>query len=120
MRYATAAYGMSMMESAERLITFDPLANWTIFRGPKRMVAKTMAWVFGSWDDVNKAKIQRYVNIKPYDLVYITPLYVGGSTELLRHFVAVDSKKKAVVLAIRGTFTVSGLVTDLDGTTGKY
>jgi len=120
MRYATAAYGMSMMESAERLITFDPLANWTIFRGPKRMVAKTMAWVFGSWDDVNKAKIQRYVNIKPYDLVYITPLYVGGSTELLRHFVAVDSKKKAVVLAIRGTFTVSGLVTDLDGTTVEF
>jgi hypothetical protein len=114
MRYATAAYGLSMMESAERRITYNPLANWTIFDG----VTNVTKWVFGCWDDVNKAKIQQYLNLKADDLVYITPLYVGGSTKLLRHFVAVDKKVNAVVLAIRGTYTVSGVVTDLDATTG--
>lgn len=118
MRYATAAYGLSMMESAERRITYNPLANWTIFDGVTDGVTNVTKWVFGCWDDVNKAKIQRYLNLKPYDVVYITPLYVGGSTKLLRHFVAVDKKVNAVVLAIRGTYTVSGVVTDLDATTG--
>jgi hypothetical protein len=133
MRYATTAYGVSMMESAERLVTFKPILHWSIFGFIKHMVHRTSAFVLHSWDKVNKAKIERYVNIKPHDMLFITPLYVGGSTEILyitplyvggstkilRHFVAVDTKMKAVVLAIRGTFTVSGAATDLNGTTGE-
>jgi hypothetical protein len=138
MRYATAAYGLSMMEPAERLITFKPSLKsnpqWSIFDFVEHIVHKTSSFVLHSWDKVNKSKIERYINIKPYEMLYITPLYVGGSskilyitplhvdgsTKILRHFVAVDTQMKAVVLAIRGTFTVSaGVVTDLDGTTGQ-
>jgi hypothetical protein len=148
MRYATTAYGVSMMESAERLVTFKPIPqHWSIFGFLEHMVQRTNAFVLHSWDKVNKAKIERYLNMKPYDvlhitplyiggsaeilyitplyvggsteILYITPLYVGGSTKILRHFVAVDTKMKAVVLAIRGTFTVSGAATDLNGTAGE-
>jgi hypothetical protein len=119
MKYATAAYGVSMIGSSETLISLKQFHHWSIFDFIERMLDNTGSFVLGSWDKTIKAKIVRYLNIRPYQILYITPLYVGGSTKILRHFVAVDAKKKAVVLAIRGTYSISGLNTDLDATTGE-
>jgi hypothetical protein len=65
-------------------------------------------------------KIARYVGVKQDNILKITP--PGGSIELLGHFVAVDHRRNAVtgssgavVLAVRGTYTVSGLKIDAAG-----
>lgn len=44
-------------------------------------------------------------------------LYVedGGSMKVLRHFVAVDRETKSVVLALRGTLSISGALIDMQG-----
>jgi hypothetical protein len=52
-------------------------------------------------------KIAKYVNA---EIMYVTQ--PGGSIELLEHFVAVSKVDKAVVLAIRGTYSLSGLQID--------
>jgi hypothetical protein len=75
--------------------------------------------------DARIRKIQRYTNTK--QIIDITK--PGGSMELLGHFIAVDARKTqvaasasenekgVVVLAIRGTYTVSGLKADAAGYT---
>ena len=49
-------------------------------------------------------------------------LYVadGGSMKVLRHFVAVDRASKSVVLALRGTLSISGALIDMQGMDCKY
>jgi pimeloyl-ACP methyl ester carboxylesterase len=67
-----------------------------------------------------RKKIADYVGVvHEKNILQITP--PGGSIELLGHFVAVDHRRNAVtgsrgavVLAIRGTYTVSGLKIDAE------
>lgn len=68
-------------------------------------------------EDFRKRKIAKYVGIEE-DQIIIPPV-LGGNIELLGHFVAVDRRatqvdksKGAVVLAIRGTYTISGILVD--------
>ena len=63
-------------------------------------------------------RIARFLGISIKDIQYMTP--AGGDPNLVGHFVAVDRRSKAVVLAIRGTYSVSDVVTDLDAETGMF
>lgn len=63
-------------------------------------------------------RIARFLGISIKDIKYMTP--AGGDPNLVGHFVAVDRRSKAVVLAIRGTYSVSDVVTDLDAETGVF
>ena len=55
-----------------------------------------------------------HCNIPPED---IKILFVddGGDMKVLRHFVAVDHSAKQVVLALRGTLSISGALIDMQG-----
>jgi hypothetical protein len=59
--------------------------------------------------------ISRHIGIPKEDIVMFAK--PGGSNDILRHFVAIDHHRQQVILAIRGTFSVSGIVIDMDGDT---
>ncbi|CAB9525099.1 Lipase (class 3) [Seminavis robusta] len=42
----------------------------------------------------------------------VSHLTAGGSMDVLRHYVVVDHSRKALVFAIRGTFSISGVICD--------
>lgn len=70
-----------------------------------------------------RRKIAQYINVRPLSIVDMTP--PGGDIKLLGHFVSVDTRKdsagrKNVVLAIRGTYTPSGLIIDAAAYSTKF
>jgi hypothetical protein len=54
-----------------------------------------------------------HCGIDPSD-VRIVKMNHGGDLEVLRHFVAVDHNSKSVVLALRGTLSISGALIDIE------
>lgn len=93
MRFATAVYGPAMIRAAEMDVTgkFDP-----------RLVSKS----------VIKTRMSQHVGIPEQDMAVMDVDYDGNSMHL-RYFVAVDHVDKKVILAIRGTFSLSEIVTDV-------
>lgn len=93
MRYATAAYGESMIRAAELDVsgTFD-----------SRLMP------------VTRTRISEHIGVPEDDIVVLDVDY-GGDVEHLRHIVAVDHARQTVVLAIRGTFSLGELVVDVAG-----
>lgn len=51
----------------------------------------------------------------PADDIKIMYVGEGGDMKVLRHFVAIDRKSKSVVLALRGTLSISGALVDMQG-----
>ena len=51
------------------------------------------------------------------EIVYMTP--AGGNATLVGHFIAINNVEEAVVLAVRGTYSVSGVVADLEAQSSK-
>jgi len=102
-RYASAAYGVSMIDSAESLQVFGKNLN-------------VIPVIPASSKKARERKISKYVGIKQDNIVSMTK--PGGSMDVLGHVLAVDKRKNllsgkgAVVLAIRGTYTLSGLLVD--------
>lgn len=64
-------------------------------------------------EDQTKA-IAFHCEIPPQD---VKIMYVddGGDMKVLRHFVAIDHETKSVVLALRGTLSISGALVDMQG-----
>uniref|UniRef100_A0A7S4K1T7 sn-1-specific diacylglycerol lipase n=1 Tax=Odontella aurita TaxID=265563 RepID=A0A7S4K1T7_9STRA len=108
-RYMTAAYGVSNIAAAKALTTHDAEKPdlLDIIMKPFHDFLK---FVSNSSRTARKRKIAEYVNVDEDDIVHITP--PGAETEDLGHFVAVDHKCKTVVLAIRGTYSLSEIFTD--------
>lgn len=98
MRFATAVYGSEMIASS-------------VLECGHHTVDIT------ELDDGNEAHAFAYTRCLKEDAV-VVDVNSGGSMDYLRHFCVVDHSKKALVLALRGTFSISGLVTDLVGFTG--
>jgi hypothetical protein len=90
MRFATAAYGTEMIRSA-----LDDEAGY------QHIEDQTKAIAFHCGVDAQDIRI----------------LYVedGGDMKVLRHFVAIDRKTRSVVLAFRGTLSISGALIDMQG-----
>ena len=100
-RYATAAYGSSMIDSANLLQGY----NKSIVVIPCIETASKA---------IRKRKIARYLNLDVNDIKKLTP--PGGNFNVLGHFISVKENQtgfKSVVLAIRGTYTPSGLLIDV-------
>ena len=101
MRFATSAYGTEMIRSAlDREVTVHEFLG----HDDNYQVHKAIAFHSGI-PDVNDIRILEIND--------------GGDMHLLRHFVAIDHSSKSVVLAIRGTLSVSGALVDMtamDGT----
>ncbi|KAL3784452.1 hypothetical protein HJC23_002496 [Cyclotella cryptica] len=90
MRWATAAYGVEMIKSALD-INVDAQELQT-----------------------NKQAIIIHCGIKPEDLRYIYSKD-DGDKHILHHFVAIDHKSRSIVLALRGTLSLSGAIIDVQG-----
>jgi len=109
-RYASAAYGVSMIDSAKLLQVYG-----------KKVEAP---FIQDLSEEKRKKKTARYINVKPDDIIKMSD--PGGDIDLLGHFIAVDRKatrtggKPVVVLALRGTYTVSGLMSDAAGYTRPF
>lgn len=88
MRFATAAYGVEMIHSA-----MDRAANHSQL-------------------DSDRKAIAFHCLIDDQDVEYIF-IDAGGSLTVLRHFIAVDHASKSIVLAIRGTLSISGALVDM-------
>ncbi|GKY94119.1 hypothetical protein MPSEU_000378000 [Mayamaea pseudoterrestris] len=93
MRFATAAYGAAMIRAAE----IDVKGKFDA-----RFLNRT----------VIKKRMSEHVGIPENDLV-VLDVDFDGNTKHLRYFVAVDHADKKIVLAIRGTFSLSEIVTDV-------
>ena len=99
MKYATAAYGSNMIAAAEMGArgTFD-----TRFKAP-----------------LTKTRISEHIGV-PEDDIVLADVDYSGDVNNLRHFVAVDHAHKKVVLAIRGTFTLSEILVDVAAFSRKF
>ena len=94
-KYAVSAYGDSVI----RATRLDVLGDYD-FR------------IFGEEDDISRGRIAEHVGIQNDDIAVMDVSYSGCSKNL-RHFVAVDHKNQKVVLAIRGTFSLSEVIVDV-------
>ena len=66
-----------------------------------------------------KRKVCTHVGI-PIEWILYFKLGVGGNMKLLRHYIAVDHRLKAIVFCIRGTQSFSGWNIDFHGMGSKY
>jgi hypothetical protein len=94
MKFATAAYGQQVIASAvfetgERV----PLAPHT--------------------KDIDA--VMKHVCISDKNDIVVFDMDFGEDLDCLRHYCAVDHAHKAVVLAVRGTYSVSSIMVDLAG-----
>lgn len=91
MRYATSAYGSEMIAAAE----MDARGNFDTRLSP-----------------LLKTRISEHIRVPEEDII-IADVDHAGDGNHLRHFVAVDHANRKVVLAIRGTFTLSEIIVDV-------
>jgi hypothetical protein len=98
MKYATAAYGDSMILAAD----IDAKGQHDIRPGR-----------------LTKTRVSQHIDVPENDIVLMDIDYAGDPSHL-RHFVAVDHANKKVVLAIRGTFSLSELVVDAASFSSKW
>jgi hypothetical protein len=95
MKFATAVYGMDVIASAQLEVDNVKLDSSTGY--PFNTLEKAIA---------------AHTNVDPKDIL-VADVQPGESTEYLRHMVVVDHNKRSVVLAIRGTFSMTGMLVDL-------
>lgn len=99
MRFATAAYGESVIQAAELEVRdFD--------------VSSSLS------SSMRRTSVAEHVGVPEEDLA-IMDVDHSGDTSTLRHFVAVDHSNEKVVLAIRGTFSLSEIIKDVAGFSSK-
>ncbi|KAL3914084.1 MAG: hypothetical protein SGILL_006243 [Bacillariaceae sp.] len=99
MHYATAAYGAAVI--------FGTLVETNDNEGMER-VQRVGGRHDGLTDD---RQVMAFLGLKEEDVV-VSHLTSGGSMGVLRHYVVVDHARKALVFAIRGTFSIFGIISD--------
>ena len=103
-KWASAAYGVAMIDNANLL---QAVNTAPVIGAPASVMGVAS-------DRARMEKICRYCGIRPRDI--ITMQNPGGNHGLVNHFIAVHGARgiirPAVVLSIRGTYTISGLITD--------
>jgi hypothetical protein len=95
MRFATAGYGTEMIRSA-----LDNDAMMHEIESEKKAIAF-------------------HCKIQPDDVRYLHVLE-GGDMKVLRHFIAVDHFHKQIVMALRGTLSISGALVDIQAMDCEY
>jgi hypothetical protein len=131
MHYATATYGFAAIEAAndqkqaikepEKPEEEEPeqvklfMAQSDVMEEepiPERELERIYR-VKGRFAKKTRKNICEHIGIEEDDMLAMF-VKAGGNMYVLRHFLAVDKKKKAIVLAIRGTFSVSELLIDAE------
>jgi hypothetical protein len=102
MRFATATYGDPILQATH--LSLDNVNNET--ESP-------------SFFATTRKRISYHVQIPENDIIRFDVDYHGSDRQHLHHIIALDHAKKAVVLAIRGTFSLRDLVVDATAYTRK-
>lgn len=96
MKFATAVYGADVIMSAQlELDDFDFERSLNVE------------------DMSTEYAIAQHTGIDAKTDVLVADVESGESTEYLRHMVVIDHSTKSIILAIRGTFSVTGVLVDL-------
>jgi hypothetical protein len=110
LQYATAAYGTFQISAS------DSLSHQQQQQLQVQLVAE------GILDDAMdqlqrrfKRRIAKYLGLPEEDILYMTS--PGEELSVIPHFVAVEKASKSLVLAIRGTNSLTDLFTDIDAST---
>eukprot|EP00934_Nitzschia_sp_Nitz4_P008897 Nitzschia sp. Nitz4//scaffold450_size6464//2825//4704//NITZ4_009175-RA/size6464-augustus-gene-0.3-mRNA-1//1//CDS//3329552257//8887//frame0 len=125
MKYATAVYGIASIKAVRVQgmdvnqmidVVLDDDPSESVHSAPhlSRLAADNPAYLVEDPHEIAALlAISQHTEI-PEDQItlYTRP---SGTCDVLRHFVAVDVAQRRVVLAIRGTFSLSEIVTDIDG-----
>lgn len=127
MKYSTAAYGGRTITAAnEQQIAADEETIKLILGGDtgRELASRIDIEVPREYEInqavevINRKKISQHIGIPQTDIImFVNP---GGSTKYVRHFIAVDEDKKEVILAIRGTYSLSELLVDASGETKDF
>ena len=111
LRFSTAAYGTFQIYASGTVQVETALTTVNdAVLGLQRLVARII-------QQLRTRRISKYLDLGQDQILYLSP--PGGDFTIVRHFVAVDHDTKSVVLAIRGTYSASDVVTDLDASTSK-
>ena len=102
---AVVAFQVSLVRKAIAILTFPIVC-------PIKYVLRMVVQV------AERIAVSYYIDIPMKDFVKFN-VSPGGSMKVLRHYVVIDRTEKAIVLVVRGTLSISGLVTDLTANAGK-
>jgi len=94
-RYAVAVYGDSVIQASKMDASGDIDVR-----------------LFGDEEEISRDRVATHIGVDAQDIALLDVSY-SGSAKHLRHFVALDHEKKKVVLAIRGTFSLSEIIVDV-------
>jgi len=67
---------------------------------------------------LRKRQVARYIGVAENDIVSMSN--IGGSMNVLNHMIVIDRQNRAVVLAIRGTYSVSDMLIDSSAFTTDF
>lgn len=112
-RFATAAYGDHMMRGARLGRKWAHGGKHEMLLWYRSFLPKTFL------SPTTQQRIGAHCGIPAHDVIHMDIEY-GSRRNHLCHFVAVDHAHKAVVLSIRGTFSLSDLIVDATGFSSKF
>ena len=101
MRFATATYGDPILQATH--LSLDDVND------------ESSSLFFAT----TRKRISQHVQVPENDIIRFDVNYHGTDRQHLHHIIALDHAKKAVVLAIRGTFSLRDLVVDAAAFTRK-
>lgn len=129
MKHSTAAYGVLTVSSVNDYLAANDekvtIANFDGYTGTG------LAKELGIKDELSRRylvntpselktrqTISQHVGIPESDIImFVKP---GGNIKILRHYIAVDRKKEEVILALRGTYSITEALIDLDVETRDF
>ena len=140
MRYTTAAYGVTAIKGAKAGTVHDPSHHNPLHRlwdaaGKLKDAIEDLAFSrIGFLRAQRLHKIRRYLNLqRPQpsagipDGVLDMENVIGANANVVGYFIAVERRDdpdkdlhKSIVLAIRGTYSVSGLLADAEGFSAPF
>lgn len=106
LQYATAAYGTFQISASDSL----PQDH--------QQQQKAAGIIDDAMDQLQKKfrrRIAKYLGLAEEDILYMTS--PGEELSVIPHFVAIEKATKSLILALRGTNSLTGVFTDIDATT---
>jgi hypothetical protein len=125
MKFATAAYGETMIRSAEidrtgSFASILPSESLSLSSSTLSSLSSSPLSVLMTEDvddDNDKAARRRivdYCNLQSIDdIVQLDVDHASSNHTILRHFIALDHTKQQLIFAIRGTFSLSEFFVDV-------
>ena len=113
MKFATAAYGETMIRSAE----IDTKGSFTLS-------SSSLTVLLGNTDNSTERiqkRIVEYCNLQSLsDIVHMDIDHSSSNIDILRHFIAIDHTQEQIIVSVRGTFTLSEFFVDVAAFSSKY